>query len=626
MSKDKDRYDLPVLSTRDRDLPIPVRGIEPHHERTQAIAYPAWFNLSSQRHVRDLAIDPINGDLWLATGGGVLCWRSGFASFTRYSSEHGLPGNAIRAIGVDGSGQVWAAHEYCGLSYLDGDIWRLYPVLGERTVSCFSRDKNGSLWIGTINGICAIDRIHGPTFELPPASGIPRMLSVIDQDDIWLCNARGAFHFDGNTWVHHSAQHDILKLACCGGKLWLGTIGGLALVNLATGDVHRADTWPIGEVTALTLTEDGVWAACGSKVGLATETDWMPIGGQLPRTRITGLAQIDKDEIWIATHDGLLRGTLTGIKFHLTETPPDVIGRHSFDPQRPPAAFSNMIQAIALQHLAQGDSLWIATASGLFRLDLFTESWKRYDQRDLRDVRALVANTTREDIWAASWMSSVYSLKQQIVKESLPESSGPILSLAVGPNAELWATGLDKLYRNDGSTWSLAFSSKMLPTGALIRCLAQASSMQVWIGTSRGLCVYSTATTTIKVASGILGTADIRSLLSIQCNQTVTLWVGTSRGLYSGQPDDLQSLESFDGRVITALAWDSNAEVIWVGTDNGLFRLIDASKGWSLAGEFNSRNSGMAADRVTALMVGNTENGESHLWIGTPCGLSCYTY
>jgi hypothetical protein len=202
MSKDGDRYDLPVLRTADRDLPITVRGIEPRHERTQAIAHPAWFNLASQRHVRDLAIDPIKGDLWLATGGGALRWRSGFDSFTRYSSEHGLHGNSIRAVGVDGSGQVWVAHEDCGISYLDGDTWCRYPALEESTVSCFSRDVNGHLWVGVVNGICAIDRMHDPIFELPPLSGIPRMISVIDKDDLWLCNARGAFHFDGNTWVH----------------------------------------------------------------------------------------------------------------------------------------------------------------------------------------------------------------------------------------------------------------------------------------------------------------------------------------------------------------------------------------------------------------------------------------
>jgi len=626
MSKDEDRYDLPALRTADRDLPIPVRGIEPRHERAQTVAHPAWFILASQRHVRNLAIDPTKGDLWLATGGGVLCWRSGFDSFTRYSSEHGLPGNAIRAVGVDGSGQVWAAHEDCGLSYLDGDIWRLYPALEEKTASCFSRDMNGYLWVGTANGIYAIDRLHDPIFELPPASGIPRMISVIDRDDVWLCNARGAFHFDGSRWVRHSAQPGILALACCGGKLWLGTISGLALVNLATGDVHRSDTWPIGEVTALTLTDDGVWAACGSEVGLATETDWMPINAQLPRTRITGLAQIEKDEVWISTHDGLLHGTLTEIKLHLTETPPDVIGRHSFDPQRPPAAFSNMIQAIAVQHLAQGDSLWVGTASGLFHLDLLAESWKRYDQRGLRDVRALVTDTARESIWAASWMGGVYSLKQQVVQEFLPEPFDPILSLAISSQAELWAASHDKVYRNDGSIWSLTVSSKMLPTGAWIRCLAQACSTQAWIGTSRGLCVYSTTTATLKVMSGILGTADIRSLLSIPGNQTETLWVGTIRGLYSGRPHDLQSIEGFDGRVITALAWDSKAEVIWVGTDVGLFRLIDRGKGWSIAVEFNAKNSGMPADRVTALIVSNADSGDTHLWIGTPCGLSCYTY
>ncbi len=37
-------------------------------------------------------------------------------------------------------------------------------------------------------------------------------------------------------------------------------------------------------------------------------------------------------------------------------------------------------------------------------------------------------------------------------------------------------------------------------------------------------------------------------------------------------------------------------------------------------------DSGLASDHVTVLELDCEEPGKRNLWIGTPCGLSCYTY
>ena len=77
----------------------------------------------------------------------------------------------------------------------------------------------------------------------------------------------------------------------------------------------------------------------------------------------------------------------------------------------------------------------------------------------------------------------------------------------------------------------------------------------------------------------------------------------------------------------TALAWDNNAISLWVGTDKGLFRLVKKNT-WEIVDKdkFDIHNSGLAANRVITLTLSTGEMGETKLWIGTPCGLSCYTY
>src|SRR5579884_405817 len=273
MIKDDDRSDLPTLREGVRDLPVLLPASKPHHEPAVATVYPAWSSFASQRHVHSLALSPKTGDLWLATAGGILHWHPDLKTFTRYGSEHGLVGNKTTALALDGHGLVWAAHEHGGLSYLDGAVWRPYMPLDKKVVSCLHADKTGRLWIGTAGSIYAVVNPDSePVVELPFTGDPPRSLVIAENDDLWLCNARGIFHRQEDGWVLAIAQTGILTLASWTHRLWLGTIGGLMVRDLATTKVSRVETWPAGEVTALAPTPDGVLVACGGQVGLATPT------------------------------------------------------------------------------------------------------------------------------------------------------------------------------------------------------------------------------------------------------------------------------------------------------------------------------------------------------------------
>ncbi|MCB0215312.1 MAG: hypothetical protein KDH92_01660, partial [Chloroflexi bacterium] len=67
-----------------------------------------WILQSDASAVRDLAVDPRTGDLWLATPGGLLSWDAESRSYARFTMLDGLPANAIGALQVDDEGRVWA--------------------------------------------------------------------------------------------------------------------------------------------------------------------------------------------------------------------------------------------------------------------------------------------------------------------------------------------------------------------------------------------------------------------------------------------------------------------------------------------------------------------------------------
>ncbi len=619
MSND-DTRDLPVLLRTD-DLPILLPDAAPRHEIATP-CHPQWLTLASQCHVRSLAVDPIRGDLWLATGGGILRWWAGFDRFTRYASEHGLPGNAIKSVIVDGNGQPWAAHETAGISYLNDDTWQSYLPLAGILVSCLCVDQAGQLWIGTGEGLYGVKAPTAePTLiELPLHSPPPRSIALTTSNDLWLCTAQGIFHHQ-ETWKRYNTLPTILTLARQGNNLWLGTLDGLIRIDLTTNQSCPAGE-PRTEVSALAPTDQGVWAACGRQVGFATEDSWTPVSGK-SCDRVTSLVPAHDNGVWIGTHSGLQWANSTTSRFQLTEAPPDVVGVRS--PNEPPTTLSNLVQTLAVQHLPNTTLLWIGTARGLFRLDQSTETWRRPGQLGHQDIRAAATSTSDPNLWISSWSSGLYNVQSSnFVAE--PAVSGPITTIKAGLESGGWAGGLAGIYRHDGTTWALVISIQKLPDAAWVRALAQTQADCLWIGTSAGLLTYNPNSKILSPAIGPLGSAHIQSLLAVPTESSAVLWVGTRQGLYHGQPDAWQFVAGLENRAITALTADIAAQRIWGGTDRGLFCLGHTDGTWSIADEFTVETSGLAHDRITALTLDASPSEATRLWIGTPCGLSAYSY
>lgn len=658
MSKDNYQDDLPVLHPDD-ELPAFLGVSNPVHREASRKVYPAWTTLASQRYVRAIALSKgpstgsgRGGDLWLATAGGVLRWWPDRRHFTRYGSEHGLPGNSVLAVAVDGSGRVWAAHEQYGLSYLENEHWHAYEMIEQHleaealpsadqiwqpfsalsAISCLTVDAAGRLWVAKPQGIYVLevgawqieptDSHHKETDHDPkpwqapplPSGTPPRALAVNESGEIWICQARGVFRGlagdpggTNNEWERYLGWPDVLQLALQGENLWLGTLRGLIRVHLPSGEREVLSS---NEITALSATSQGVWFASRGRVGRATEGGPPRFLPDFGAGRIAALAPDPSGELWIGGERGLFGGRPDAIEPQLTKQAPDVIGIR---------AMSNMILTLAVPE-KQPTELWIGTSRDLICLDFQTKSWRKY--RDLQGVEHLVVSNPDGEIWAASRLEGLFRLSPQRA-ESERVLAPPLLAFADGAEGTLWAVTSDGLHRRQGVEWPVVWGSRKLRR--LNVRLLRAQANRLWLGTSDGLFLCHPDAKEPKAINCVLRQVSVQALLPIPHaeDEVDFLWVGTEQGLYAGKAEELSADKPLARCRVNALAWDAANQLIWVGSERGLLSFTPQG---SKRNHFTVRESGLSANRITALALTSATDGKNQLWIGTPCGLSCYIY
>jgi ligand-binding sensor domain-containing protein len=254
--------------------------------------------------VRDLAADPRRQAVWLATWGGLLCWLPREGRCLRHTSEHGLPGNAVRAVAVDARGIVWACPDNYGLYALDPDggaSWQAVPGAALwRAARIAPRPAGGaSVALRDASGHWALGEVNSPTagLSLLPVTGPGfedvRALLVEPSGTVWLGGLQGLCHYRaGVTHRFNLGRTRVNALAAgTGDSLLLGSDRGLYRFR-SDGDPmpsSRPD-WPRDEVVALAAEPESptVWVATVRELGRIVGDVWQPLP-QSPPGRVRAL-------------------------------------------------------------------------------------------------------------------------------------------------------------------------------------------------------------------------------------------------------------------------------------------------------------------------------------------------
>jgi signal transduction histidine kinase/sugar lactone lactonase YvrE len=249
------------------------------------------------------------GHLWAGTATGLWRWTPGPPKF--YSMPDQPSG--IEGLTEGDNGALLIGSENGMKRLVDGNI-EPYPLPGlarQFRVRRLLRDRDGSLWIGTVGG--GLVHVHqGRTDVFAPLDGLSseNILCLFEdrEGNIWVGTFDGLDRFRELAVPTFSVKQGLSNasvwsvLAAKDGSVWLGTNGGL-------------NRWQNGQITAFdrrdgklnglnpnSLFQDArgrIWAATPREFGYLEADRFVPVRG-VPGGPVDGIAEDNAGNLWVA--------------------------------------------------------------------------------------------------------------------------------------------------------------------------------------------------------------------------------------------------------------------------------------------------------------------------------------
>ncbi len=543
----------------------------------------------------------------------------------RYTIAEGLPQSTVYAVAEDGAGQLWIGTQG-GVAWFDGRRFRTLDTrqgLPESHVTAVAPGADGTLWLGHRYGaVSAVRHARGPGGEAGRSgpgladitrirprgyAGTARVRQVLPDTDnhgIWLATAgdglyRLRWEPGADTVVTHltavagdlpaDSLHQLLPGPS--GQLWVVTVGGVAVLDGATGHRLPASTAAMppalrgrGLRTLFRVSDRLYWGA--STTGL------LRLDRPDPRqpwtlTRYTAADGLCSTDIRRALQDHLGRVWVFGaggVSRHEAGAPPGTFACYTGDD------LMGDVTAAALED--REGSLWMVQDEGLVQ-HVADERFAVYDEHD---------GLTGADVYAI-----------------LPVAPG---TYWVGTHA-----GLSILTPN-APPGQRGRPGHQRPGGGapnFIRALFRDSRGRIWLGSRRGGVAWCETTGD---AAGrwheLTGVPSLAGghILSFAEDRRGRLWIGSyANGLtvldgatLRAQQFGLNGLNPVPGnRLAQGTIWRTYCDrrgAIWLGSDNhGLVQVLDS------AGTVCFRRVDGQRGRLSVSSL--SEGTAGQLWLGT---------
>ncbi len=317
-------------------------------------------------------------NLWVVTeNGGLNLFNRATQKFKSFQHDSrdplSLSNNDVFWMTEDRSGALWISSRYGGVNILAPyqqrfGLYRSIPgnpnSLSSNNVYSVFADQDGTLWVGTFGG--GLNRIDAKSGQVeifkrdpndPTSLSDDKIYNVYrdEQGVLWVATSGGglnrmdpvsgkftAYKYTAETPDVIGSNYLTTLDPAGNGQLWVGTLGyGLNLFDPASGKMIKE--YFHDDKNPNSLSEDTVYDVGVEKSG----------------------------RLWIATARGGLE---------LLDPKTDTITHHRYNPNDANSIPGDTVQAVYLDE-ANG-WIWAGTSEGLGRLELSTQTWKRFSTKD----------------------------------------------------------------------------------------------------------------------------------------------------------------------------------------------------------------------------------------------------
>ena len=548
-------------------------------------------NVLAGNYVYELNQDP-GGDMWIATSIDLVRRDMQRGEFVHYLSDPADPESLnpgrIFALGRNAGGALLVGTE-TGLSRYNPATDDFSRYLADEPVVAIYTDRKGGIWLGTANGVLYYssgsleqpDPVRYPVEPSDPEIPGSNLATAIDEDrqgTLWAgTNGGGLARLDRpagkfipfeskdnlGAAAELSSQQVWSILEDGAGRLWVGTMNGLFLLDPTRGNVTQYRPVP-GDarslinnvITDLYLDRSGVvWIATLAGICKVNETashfthyEGGPgepgNASQLSENIILSVYQDSHGSLWVGTLSG-------GLNRMDGETGEVTVYRH--DPNDPNSLSPGDVTATLEDSTGK---LWIGTSSGLNRFDPETETFESEPDLNWNSVGAIVEDQ-KGNLWVAGW-DGLYRRKAGETKFSLVLLDSGLTEISRNGRLMLDSTGalwiasqtaglvrLDHAAEAGPAYKTIQFPQKAYdprsPGGSPVMDIYEDANGTIWIGTvSDGLARYDRETNTfahfIPNPGGDRDEALSRYVGCIEGDAQGYLWMSTILGLARFDP------------------------------------------------------------------------------------------
>ncbi|TPG50053.1 diguanylate cyclase [Rhodanobacter glycinis] len=527
--------------------------------------------------------------------------------------ENQLPQGTVLSIAQRKDGSIWLA-TYGGLVHHSGAEFdtidpRVAPVLKSTAITAVYVDRDGTLWVGTLND--GLYRMRGRELEsvaLP--ANIRSVFGIVEDQSgaLWLTTNAGVARMgvkgirllgEESGFPPRGFYHSIVADAA--GGVWIAT-DGAGVVHWLNGHVETFDTrrgLPSNAVHSLAIDHVGtVWA--GTQAGPVRYRDGGferdPRAAALDGKRIYSLFGDRDGNMWFAPLGmGICR--LTAARFDCDDTLSGMVGE--------------TVRSMFEDH--EGN-LWLGTtSSGIHRFSdskLITVTGKM----DSNAVRAVYQDRAGT-LWIGTDGAGLARYENQVLvpAKAINAKLPSLLVRAIQSDAadNLWVGSTDGLSRIAPNGTVRNFGTGNGLPGTIVFAFAPGRDGGMWVGTLQGVAKITRDKVDDKV-SVVPGTHgdDTRALYEDPAGR---LWIGERSGLrclHDGVVDRCGT-DGLPGISVFAFHPEPNGD-LWLGTSQGLMRI----RGQAVQA-FTER-AGFYGDTVFAVL----DDDAGYFWVSSNRGIA----